>query len=189
MKGNTGASHRELQQYCQDVLGITVSQGFLNKVLERVNTALEVPYQGLGEQVPKEPVLNIDETGWSDQGKRYWVWLFCTQLIGYFTIQKTRGCVVLNKVLGEAFSGAIISDFYSAYVSYANPNQQYCLAHLIRDIKFLTTLPDAISKKFGEDVLQCFRIIFKLWHARDGTQKDKWLKRASRIKCKSTDLI
>jgi len=44
--------------------------------------------------------------------------------------------------LGKAYSGTIVSDFFSAYVKYANRLQQFCLAHLIRDIKCLATLPE-----------------------------------------------
>ena len=55
--------------------------------------------------------------------------------------QDEKGSAVLRRVLGDPFEGALISDFYSAYVCYANARQQFCLAHLIRDIKFLTTLP------------------------------------------------
>ena len=109
------------------------------------------------------------------------MWLFCTPLIALFSIQASRGCKVLREVLGATFEGAIISDFYSAYVSYASLLQQFCLAHLIRDIKFLTTLPDAVSKEFGERVLRCFKIIFKHWHERDKIPRDIFVRRCKKI--------
>lgn len=97
----------------------------------------------------------------------FWVWLFCDPTLAYFTIEASRGTKVLRKILGETFDGALISDFYSAYVCYANALQQFCLAHLIRDIKFLTTLPDQQTKEFGQQVLKYFKKLFELCHERD----------------------
>jgi len=181
MKGNLGASYTELAQFCSEVLGITVSRGMLCRVIARASQALAVPYAELEAHIPKENALNIDESGWYDSGKRYWVWLFCTNLVALFSIQRSRGCQVLKDILGETFSGAIISDFYSAYTCYASLKQQFCLAHLIRDIKFLTMLPDLVSVEFGKEVLRCFQLLFEHWHARDKIPKEIFLRRCDKI--------
>jgi transposase len=181
MKGSHATSYRELGQFCSDVLGFAIARSTLCQIIAQVTEALEAPCQELEEQIAQENVVNIDESGWYDSGDRHWVWLFCTELIAFFSIQPSRGCKVLKEILGSAFQGAIISDFYSAYVSYASLRQQFCLAHLIRDIKFLTTLPDAISKEFGEQVLRCFKILFKHWHERDKIPRDIFLRRCKKI--------
>jgi hypothetical protein len=108
-------------------------------VIKRVNEALTTPYEELKEHIPTEPVLNIDETGWKDKGIKYWAWVLCTPLVSFFWIAKSRSCKVLEEILGETYDGTIVSDFFGAYIKYANKLQQFCLAHLIRDIKFLTT--------------------------------------------------
>ena len=43
---------------------------------------------------------------------------------------------------------------------------QFCLAHLIRDVKFLTTLPDARDRAYGERLREELREIFKVIHRR-----------------------
>ncbi len=45
---------------------------------------------------------------------------------------------LLEEILGETCGGTIVSDFFSAYTKYANKLQQFCLAHLIRNIKVLS---------------------------------------------------
>lgn len=166
MKAGMGVSITELQQYCQNVLGINLSQGLISKAIMRVSEALKPSYDELQQNIPQQPSLNIDETTWRNSGKKPWVWVFCSEVLAFFAIRASRGCVVLKEILGETFSGAITSDFYSAYVCFANLKQQFCLAHLIRDIKFLTTLPDAATKYFGRRVLRYFRAFFELWHKR-----------------------
>ena len=44
---------------------------------------------------------------------------------------------------------------------------QFCLAHLIRDVKFLTTLSDRVTKNYGERVLDHLRRLFRVIHRRE----------------------
>jgi len=62
--------------------------------------------------------------------------------------RSTRPAVgdVLIEVLGKEFDGVLGCDYFSAYRRYQREFGvllQFCLAHLIRDVKFLTTLSDA----------------------------------------------
>lgn len=189
MKGALGASYTELELFCSDVLGIKVSRGMLCNVVNRASEALEVPYEELKDSIPRQKQLNIDETGWKDSGKRRWVWVFCNQLIAFFTISASRGSQVLREVLGENFGGAITTDFFSAYISYANEKQQFCLAHLIRDVKFLITLPDKKTQVFGQKLLKYFRNLFKLWHRRKEYPDEVFRKKVKRIKASISNHI
>ena len=184
MKGNLGASYTDLSAFFKDVLGLPVSRGMLCRVVQRTSEALRVPYEEVEEKIPSEAALNIDETSWKDNGKMFWLWIFCTQSIAFFSIHRSRGAKVLKEVLGETFEGAITSDFYSAYVSYSKGIQQFCLAHLIRDIKFLTTLPDVATKRFGTKLLVYFRRLFRIWNARDRMPPEELNKKCKRLQRK-----
>jgi len=182
MKGSLHASYSGLAKFCREVLDIDVSRSHVCNTIARVNDALAAPYEKLAEHVPTEPVLNIDESGWKDKGLRYWIWVFSTSLISFFHIDRSRGSKVLEEVLGKIYSGTIVSDFFSAYVKYASALQQFCLAHLIRDVKFLTTLPDDADKQFGERLLIDFRRLFHFWHLRDKIPKERFDRIMFRIK-------
>ena len=43
---------------------------------------------------------------------------------------------------------------------------QFCLAHLIRDVKFLTTLPDSQERAYGERLIGGLRRLFGVIHRR-----------------------
>jgi len=182
MKGALHASYSNLQAFCRDVLGIEVARSHLCNTIARVNEALAAPHEELQAHIPTEPILNIDESGWKDRGLKYWIWVFCTPLVSFFHIAKSRGAKVLKEILGETYGGTIVSDFFSAYVSYANLLQQFCLAHLIRDIKFLTTLPGAIDQRFGGLLLVEFKRLFHCWHLREKLPKDRFNRITFRIK-------
>lgn len=182
MKGNMSISLSELQQFLRYVIGLTISQGTIGNAIFRVSDALAKPYDEVAKQLQKQESLHVDETGWKDCGKKLWVWLFCSGALAFFTIQNSRGCKVLKQVLGETFPGAITSDFYSAYVCYANALQQFCLAHLIRDIKFLTTLPCLATVEFGNSMLAQFKQVFALWHNRSSYEPDYFVRDVNIIK-------
>ncbi len=182
MKSTMGVSISDIKAFFDDVLGCPIARSTVQNSIFRVSAALAQSHEEVLKELPKQQSLNIDETGWKDNGQRHWVWAFCTKLIACFVIRDSRGCKVLRDILGETFDGALTSDFYSAYVCYATTIQQFCLAHLIRDIKFLTTLPSLEAKDFGHKILEYMREIFTLWHQRKDHTPEQFEKRATDIK-------
>jgi len=123
MKGSLHASYSALEDFCREVLNVDVARSHLCNTIYRDSDALAKPYEQLQQHIPTEPVLNIDESGWKDKGIKYWIWVFCTSAISFFYIAKSRSSQVLKDVLGETYNGTIVSDFFSAYVKYANKIQ------------------------------------------------------------------
>jgi len=170
LKGACHASYTTIQKYAQDVLGVPLSTGQLAKVIGKVSAALEAPYEQLLAALPGEASLNVDETGHKDNGKKHWTWCFRARLYTLFKIDPSRGSDVLLQVLGEEFSGVLGADYFSAYRKYMGDFGilvQFCLAHLIRDVKYLTTLSDKATHKYGTNVLARLRRLFQVIHRRE----------------------
>ena len=111
-----------------------------------------------------------DETGHKRNRLRMWTWCFRAELYTLFKIDPTRSKDVLIKVLGTEFEGVLGCDYFSSYRSYMDRFDvtiQFCLAHLIRDVKFLTTLPDARDRAYGERLREELRKLFELIHRRE----------------------
>lgn len=104
-------------------------------------------------------------------------------------MEASRGSQVLKKILGDTFKGTLISDFFSAYVKYASALQQFCLAHLVRDIKFLTTLPDTANQQFGIRLLRQFKRLFYFWHLRGTMPQEHYLRALSVIQRNLRSLV
>jgi transposase len=105
------------------------------------------------------------------QIEQMWTWCFRASLFTLFKIDPSRGSPVLLDVLGEEFAGVLGCDYFSAYHKYMRLNEhvlvQFCLAHLVRDIKFLVTHPDRRNRAYGRRVLKATRELFELFHRRD----------------------
>jgi transposase len=169
LKGFCHASFSTIRKFLRDVVGVTISRGLLSKVIAKVSEALDGPYQELLDALPGEPALNVDETGHKRNKERMWTWCFRASLFTLFHIDPTRSGDVLLEVLGAEFDGVLGCDCFSAYRRYmreCDVTLQFCLAHLIRDVKFLTTLPDKKQAAYGERLREALRSLFGVIHQR-----------------------
>jgi transposase len=170
LKGACHASYSTVRKFLRDVVQVTLSRGQLAKIVGKVSQALDGPYQELLDRLPAQARLNVDETGHPDQGERWWTWCFRAGLYTLFKIDPTRSGDVLLEVLGDEFNGVLGCDYFSAYRRYlreCGAVVQFCLAHLIRDVKFLTTLPDARDRAYGERLREALRALFGVIHRRE----------------------
>jgi len=163
MKGAMHASFSTIRKYLRDVMGLTISRGHLSNLVSKVSDALENSYTALLALVKSEEVVNVDETGHKDNGNRFWTWCFRGAHHCVFRVADTRSSQILFDVLGKEFKGVLGCDHFSAYRKYqriCDVRIQFCLAHFIREIKFLTTLPNPDVVAYGERLLGLFRLLF-----------------------------
>lgn len=170
LKGACHASYSTIRKFVRDVMGLTISRGQLAEIVGKVSRALERPYEELLGDLPGQAVLDVDETGHKRAGQPYWTWCFRAGLYTLFKIDPTRGADVLIDVLGSECDGVLGCDDFSAYRRYHREFGAvlpFCPAHLIRDVKDLTTLPDARDRAYGEGLREALRGPFAVIHRRE----------------------
>jgi transposase len=169
MKGVCHASFSTIRKFLRDVVGVQIERSTICKIIHKVSEALEGTYEELLVLLPFENVLNIDETGHKEKGRLLWTWCLRADLYTLYKIDARRSADVLLDLLGDEFEGVIGCDYFSAYRRYMRMmgvELQFCLAHLIRDVKFLTTLPDARDRAYGEGLLAALKDLFGVIHRR-----------------------
>jgi len=167
LKGGCHMSFSTIESFFQEILKLKVSRGMLCKKVTSVSEALKPSYQELVEKLPDESNIGIDETGHKDEGKKHWTWCFQTPDYSLFHIDISRGSKVLFDILGKEFSGIINCDFYGAYRKFFRltpARVQYCMAHLIREIKFLAELTDKKLARWGQELLGWLKKLFDTLH-------------------------
>jgi transposase len=170
LKGACHGSYSTVQTFLEAVVGLRVSCGYLAKQIGKVCRVLDGPYQELMNRLPSEPRLGVDETGHKDKSRLFWTWCFRAAAFAVFHIARSRGSIVLIKTLGKEFKGVLGCDYFSAYRKYMGKCHvlvQFCLAHLIRDVKFLKALPDRATRNYAERVLAKLRQLFRVIHRRE----------------------
>jgi transposase len=188
LKGACHMSYTTIQTLLADVFGVQLSTGQLTKITTRkVSAALAEPYEQLRRALAEQPQLGIDETGHKDDGKRQWTWCFRARSFILFLIASSRGSEVLQQALGAAFSGVINCDYFSAYRKFMDDSSaimQFCLAHLIRDVKFLAEQNDKVTRNWAERMLKDFEELFRLIHRREQLGERRFQARLERCRDK-----
>ena len=183
LKGACHTSYTSLQAFLKSVLSVEVSRGGLVKQMAKVTAALDEPYAQVLSQVPLQPLINVDETGHKENGRLWFTWCFRARMFALFKIDPSRGSEVLVEVLSEEFNGVMGCDYFSAYRKYMQDCGvlvQFCLAHLIRDVKFLVSLPDRAARGYGERVLAGLRKLFAVIHRRERMSPERFEKALER---------
>jgi transposase len=157
-----------------DVLGIEISLGSTQKAWEEVSQAVEQPVQQLQGQLPREAVLNVDETGWRTNGDKRWIWALVAHQFVFYVVASTRGAEVLVTLLGAFYRGILCSDRWVVYLTYHSGPMQLCWAHLKRNILGIADYARSPSaRQFCRDALAIVARLFRLWYRFRGDLRDR----------------
>jgi transposase len=165
---------RLVEAMLADVLGIEMSLGSTQKAWEEVSQAVEQPVGQLQEQLPREAVLNVDETGWRTNGEKRWIWSLVARRFVFYVVASTRGAEVLVSLLGAVYRGILCSDRWVVYLTYHSGRMQLCWAHLKRNILGIADYARTPSaRQFCRDALAIVARLFRLWYRFRGDLRDR----------------
>ena len=157
-------SRRGTLEFCETLLNVNIALGSVQNLLEDTSEALEPIDKELKDVLPKEPVINSDETGWKDR----WLWIFVASTFIYFQVAKSRSSKVLEDVLGKVYKGILCVDRWGAYTKYHKGLFQICWAHLKRDFLGVLKIGEATqsedAKLFAETMEKLREKLMAIWH-------------------------
>jgi transposase len=185
MKGGCHMSYTTIQQFFKELFELEISRGMLCKATQKVSGSLWPVYERLVERLPQETRIGVDETGHHDEGRLHWTWCFDTPDYSLFRIDESRGSGVLERMLGKDFTGIICADYWGAYRKYArlfDVRVQYCMAHLIREIRFLAEHSIKKLSRWGNFLLEWLKKLFKTLHSRNKLTAKGFLRSMEQIK-------
>ena len=156
---------RMVQELMEQVLGIPLSLGSIQNSWEEASEAVAEPCAELERQLPHEPVLNSDETGYRTNGEKRWLWALVAPSFVFYKIAPSRGAEVLVELLGAAFAGILCSDRCPTYLKYHPGEGQFCWAHFKRNVLGVLDITKTTeAERFCRDLLALHARLFRLWH-------------------------
>ena len=135
LAGTYGNGRRMVQTFCSSVLGVPISLGAIQKVLDRVSQALDPHYTSIATQARRASVNYIDETPWYCENALEWLWVMANEQVAFYMIHPRRSQAAFFDLM-EDWAGLLVSDGYGVYQNWVNARQT-CLAHLIRTARGL----------------------------------------------------
>ncbi len=146
MTGIFGNSRTSVADFCDSVLGIHISLGAIQKIIDRVSTAVKPHYEKIAETTRSQSIAHIDETSFPRNGALAWLWVMATQLTALFMIHPNRSKKAFDELIKE-WAGILINDGYGVYQKWVNARQT-CLAHLIRKARALSEMKNPEINRF-----------------------------------------
>ncbi len=178
--GRFRMSKRQTKDLLMDAFGLQLALGSVSNLEQTVSEALTAPVEEAREFVRAAKVVHQDETGWWEAKTRAWLWVATTSRVAVFTVVRSRGKDVAKQMLGESFTGTLVSDRWCAYNWVDVLRRQVCWAHLIREFEGFTERGGE-AKRIGELLLAEVFVMFEWWHqARDGTLRRATFQRKMR---------
>jgi transposase len=169
--GEYRLSKRTAQQVMDDLFGVPMSVGTISQLEQVTTQVVAAPVEEARAFIHEQAVVHVDETSWRQGGKQAWLWVAVTSLVTVFLVRMSRGGPVARELLGERFSGILVTDRYSAYNWYPVRWRQLCWAHLLRDCEAIRSR-GGVSEEIGAALLIQAHQMFTWWHrVRLGTLK------------------
>src|SRR5262247_223075 len=169
--GSYRLSKRTTGQVMDDLFGVPMSVGTISQSEQATTEVVAEPVEEARAYVQEQAVAHLDETSWRQGDKRAWLWVAVTSLVTVFVVRLSRGGQVARELLGEQFSGILVTDRYSAYNWYPVRWRQVCWAHLLRDFEAMRSRGGR-SEEIGDALLVQAHQMFAWWHqVRAGTLK------------------
>jgi transposase len=139
LAGTYGNGRRMVQSFCTSVLGVPISLGAIQKVLDRVTQAIDPYYAVIARQARQAPVNYIDESPWYCLNALEWLWVMASERVAFYMIHPRRSKEAFTALI-EDWAGLLVSDGYGVYQHWVQARQT-CLAHLIRSARGLAERP------------------------------------------------
>jgi transposase len=114
LKHEQPLSYERVTRLCQDLFGVTMSEGGASAILRRAGAAAQPVATEIGTQGARSAVMSRDETSARVAGRTWWQWVFRSVVGVYFLIRASRGAKILEDVMGKQEAEWWVSDCLSA---------------------------------------------------------------------------
>lgn len=172
-------SYVRTQAALQNLHGVEISQGGINKIMQRAGSKALEEVQTIEQEIQQSTVIHSDETGSRVDGNNWWQWVFCSLTAVLHVMHFNRSAEVVQDVMGEHEAEVWVSDCYLPQMKAPAQKHQLCLAHQLRNLQAVV---EQVPKHFWARHVQIlFRYAIHLHNQRQKLSEDAFLNRLERI--------
>lgn len=145
-----------IANFLHDVLGLSPSEGSLVNWVNEAKRNAQPIVDKIKEYIMSSNVVGFDESGCYCNRRLDWAWIAQTVYYTLLFRANGRGSKELTDRFGDSLERmTAVTDRHSAYFALHFLNHQVCLAHLLRELQYLSELDT--SQKWSEQVANLFR--------------------------------
>lgn len=162
----------------RDVLGLSPSEGSLVNWVNEAKRNAQPIIDKIKERLMSSSVVGFDESGCYCNKRLDWAWIAQTVYYTLLFRASGRGSKVLEEKFGSSLERmTAVTDRHSAYFTLQFLNHQVCLAHLLRELQYLSELNT--EQDWSKQIAELFREAIHERNTRptDIIDKSPWLER------------
>ena len=160
---------RRLKQLFGEVFKLPIGEGTLVNLLEKAAVKSESFYDRIKEEIKQSKVVGSDETGAKVNGEKWWIWVWQNIQNTFLAVAPSRGSKVIAREFSEGLPKTkLVSDRWAAQLKMVSGGKQLCLAHLLRDVRYLA---EAEKEEFAERFKKLLVKVFEV--RREMTEKNE----------------
>lgn len=164
LSGRYRLSKRLICEMMQDVFGVSMALGSVSNIEQRLSSALVTPVVEAAAFVRAQKVVHADETGWTEDKRKAWMWVVACATVAVFTVDVSRGSDVARRLIGDSEDIILVSDRWGGYAWLDATQRQLCWSHLLRDFQSWID-DDRQGAVYGKHLTTRVGRIFALWRA------------------------
>jgi predicted nucleic acid-binding Zn-ribbon protein len=191
LKHRLGCSYGKVSETLNDAFGLQVGRSGWCQADPSLAEKARPVYEDLLEVIRRSSVVHADETGWRIDTLSGWLWVFANQVATVYTIADNRSSDVVLEMLGEKFSGILVSDGFRAYDEKRLSEwlKQKCLAHLLRDLKDMQEVKRGGALRFARDGTALLKAALALKKDKPNLAPEDFARRAQELEERLDGLI
>jgi transposase len=168
LKHRQGVPYRDIAELLGRYFKLPVTHGALVQASVRLGDKATGDYLGLVTQLQHSPLVHSDETGWRIARRSAWLWVFCSSEVTVYVIDYRRSSEVVVEVLGESFSGRLMTDGLPALdaLDAKGFRRLQCNSHIIRRCRELGEVAVGGAARFPRTLKQTLQNAIELGKAR-----------------------
>jgi transposase len=129
---------KRLTRLSEDIYGQPLSEGTLQGAIERVARRLEDFEKAAADQLVREALVHVDESGVRVAGKLHWLHVAGTAGLTSYGVHPQRGREALDDLdIVPRCRNWVMHDHWPPYFTYKECRHALCNQHLLRELKFL----------------------------------------------------
>lgn len=136
--------YQRMKEFFSDVMGLPVSVGGINHILNRLVRKALPHYEQIKERLYGSVFIGTDETGVKVNGGKDWMWTWQNDDLTFIVHSDNRGFKTIEDNFSKGLPNATLQhDRFACHFNCEAFHHQICMSHLLRDLKYLTELyPD-----------------------------------------------
>ena len=151
---------RRLKKLFGEVFKLEISEGTLVNLLAKAAQKSGFVYASIKAEIGSSRVVGSDETAAKVDGKKWWMWVWQNVLNTFIVAAESRGSQTIEAEWSEGLPQAtLVSDRWAAQLKMSSAGNQICLAHLLRDTRYLAELEkEEFADSFKTLLVKVFEI-------------------------------